>query len=345
MLNNIDLSKYNVHTDLAIDNINLLNEHIKTIEEINDNVKVTKINLDDIESKKINKKKGIYTTIEFKDITDFQNREIVGKTLQTEIEKILKYKNIDKMDKGLIVGLGNPKSTPDALGSLTINNILVTRHLFLLNTKVKKGIKNISAFTPGVMGETGIETKDLIESIINTVKPSFLIVIDSLKASSVDRVNKTIQITDTGIHPGSGVGNTRKEISEQTLKIPVIAIGVPTVVDVSTIVSDTIDMLLNHLSYIKNNFAKNKLIVKQFSNYKDKIKNSNNLTEEEKKYLLGALGELDEDKKRALFEEVLNRFNYNLIVTPKEIDYLIEKLSDIISSALNNALHPSINNY
>ena len=89
MLNNIDLSKYNVHTDLAIDNINLLNEHIKTIEEINDNVKVTKINLDDIESKKINKKKGIYTTIEFKDITDFQNREIVGKTLQTEIEKIL----------------------------------------------------------------------------------------------------------------------------------------------------------------------------------------------------------------------------------------------------------------
>lgn len=345
MLNNIDLSKYNVHTDLAIDNINLLNEHIKTIEEINDNVKVTKINLDDIESKKINKKNGIYTTIEFKDITDFQNREIVGKTLQTEIEKILKYKNIDKMDKGLIVGLGNPKSTPDALGSLTINNILVTRHLFLLNTKVKKGIKNISAFTPGVMGETGIETKDLIESIINTVKPSFLIVIDSLKASSVDRVNKTIQITDTGIHPGSGVGNTRKEISEQTLKIPVIAIGVPTVVDVSTIVSDTIDMLLNHLSYIKNNFAKNKLIVKQFSNYKDKIKNSNNLTEEEKKYLLGALGELDEDKKRALFEEVLNRFNYNLIVTPKEIDYLIEKLSDIISSALNNALHPSINNY
>lgn len=345
MLNNIDLSKYNVHTDLAIDNINLLNEHIKTIEEINDNVKVTKINLDDIESKKINKKKGIYTTIEFKDITDFQNREIVGKTLQTEIEKILKYKNVDKMDKGLIVGLGNPKSTPDALGSLTINNILVTRHLFLLNTKVKKGIKNISAFTPGVMGETGIETKDLIESIINIVKPSFLIVIDSLKASSVDRVNKTIQITDTGIHPGSGVGNTRKEISEQTLKIPVIAIGVPTVVDVSTIVSDTIDMLLNHLSYIKNNFAKNKLIVKQFSNYKDKIKNSNNLTEEEKKYLLGALGELDEDKKRALFEEVLNRFNYNLIVTPKEIDYLIEKLSDIISSALNNALHPSINNY
>lgn len=345
MLNNIDLSKYNVHTDLAIDNINLLNEHIKTIEEINDNVKVTKINLDDIESKKINKKKGIYTTIEFKDITDFQNREIVGKTLQTEIEKILKYKNIDKMDKGLIVGLGNPKSTPDALGSLTINNILVTRHLFLLNTKVKKGIKNISAFTPGVMGETGIETKDLIESIINIVKPSFLIVIDSLKASSVDRVNKSIQITDTGIHPGSGVGNTRKEISEQTLKIPVIAIGVPTVVDVSTIVSDTIDMLLNHLSYIKNNFAKNKLIVKQFSNYKDKIKNSNNLTEEEKKYLLGALGELDEDKKRALFEEVLNRFNYNLIVTPKEIDYLIEKLSDIISSALNNALHPSINNY
>lgn len=345
MPNSINLSNYNVHTDLAIDNVDLLEENIKNTKEINENVKITHISLNEEQAEKINKKKGIYITIEFQDITNYENREVVGKTLEKEIKKILEYKKIKSNASGLIVGLGNAKSTPDALGSLTVNNILVTRHLFLLNAKVKEGIRNIAAISPGVMGETGIETKDLIDNITKTIKPDFLIVVDSLKASSVDRVNKTIQITDTGIHPGSGVGNTRKEISYNSLNIPVIAIGVPTVVDVSTIVTDTIVMLLEHMSYIKNNFAKNKLIVKQFSDYKEKIKNSGNLTEQEKKYLLGIIGEMSEEEKRSLFEEVLERFNYNLIVTPKEIDYLIEKLSDIISSALNNALHQEVTNY
>lgn len=345
MPNNINLSKYNVYTDLAIDNIAAFDSNKKIVKKINDKIKVTKLEVDKKISKSINKKEGLYISIEFDDITNFENREKVGKTLVKEIIDILEYKKIKDKDNCLIVGLGNVKSTPDALGSLTINNVLVTRHLFELNQPVKEGIRNTSAVTPGVMGETGIETNDLIINLVKTIKPDFLIVIDSLKASSVSRVNKTIQLTDTGIQPGSGVGNNRKEISQLNLNIPVIAIGVPTVVDVSTIVNDTINMLYDHLAYIKNNFSKNKLIVKQFGNYEEKIKNSTKLTNDEKKELLGLLGEMNEDKKRLLFEETLNSFNYNMIVTPKEIDYIIEKLSDIIASSLNNALHKSINHY
>ena len=163
-------------------------------------------------------------------------------------------------------------------------------------------------------------------------------------ASSVERLNKTIQITDTGIHPGSGVGNNRKEISKEVLGIPVIAIGVPTVVDASTIVNDTINYLFMHLSYLKNNFEENKLIVKRFGNYLEKIKKSN-LNDEDKEIIGGIIGNLNDEDKKRLINEVLDSINYNLIVTPKEIDFLIDKLSDLISSSINNALHNNVNNY
>ena len=194
------------------------------------------------------------------------------------------------------------------------------------------------------MGTTGIETFDIIKSVIDAVKPDFIITIDSLAALSIDRVNKTIQMTDTGIHPGSGIGNYRKEISKDTVGIPVIAIGVPTVVESATIVNDTINYLFKHISYIKNNTDKSKLSINIFSNYKKKIEN-NKLTDKEKKELLGMLGDLNNDDKHALILEVLNSINYNLMVTPKEIDFVIEKLSDVIASSLNNSLHRQITHY
>lgn len=295
-------------------------------------------------SKELNKKIGNYITIEFIDITNYEDREKVGKCLEKEIKNILKLNNISKEDEGLIIGLGNEKSTADALGPKTINNILVTRHLFLLNASVKKGIRNISALIPGVMGNTGIETTDIIVSVINEIKPKFVIVIDSLCALGVERLNKTIQLTDSGIHPGSGIGNNRKEISKHTLKIPVIALGVPTVVSSSTIVNDTINYLFMHLSYLKNNYEENKFVVKRFNNYLDKIK-STKASLEDKNIIGGILGNLNDTDKRSLINEVLESINYNLIVTPKEIDFLIDKLSDLISSALNNALHENIDNY
>ena len=338
-MHRIDLKNVNIHTDLVIEQINDKNL-IK--EEVINNIKISRVVMD--KNNLLNKKEGNYITIELTDITNYEDRENVGKVLVKEIKDILNKNNIKDNYECLVIGLGNKKSTPDALGPMVMDNILVTRHLFELNVDVKKGIRKVSAIIPGVMGNTGIETIDIIKGIVDNVKPKFIIVIDSLCASSIERLNKTIQLTDTGIHPGSGVGNHRKEISKNKLNIPVIAIGVPTVVDASTIVNDTINYLFKHISYLKNNYEESKLVVKRFDNYLEKIKSSN-LTNSEKEYLGGIIGNLSDTEKKTLINEVLESINYNLIVTPKEIDFIIDKLSDLISSSLNNALHKAVNNY
>jgi len=340
-MNRINLNNCNIRTDLILESLDN-NDYITC--EKNDDISISRVVVNEENKDIIKRKEGNYITIEFVDITNYEDREKVGKCLERELKNILKLNNIDPSDEVLIIGLGNKKSTADALGPKTIENILVTRHLFLLNAKVKEGMRTVSAIIPGVMGNTGIETTDIVISVINKIKPKFIIAIDSLCASSVERLNKTIQITDTGIYPGSGIGNNRKEMSKDILGIPVIAIGVPTVVDASTIVNDTINYLFMHLSYLKNNYEENKLVVKRFGNYLDKIK-TGKLSEEEKELVGGILGNLDDVDKKKLINEVLESINYNLIVTPKEIDFLIDKLSDLLSSSINNALHNAVTNY
>lgn len=343
MGNKINLSKYNIRTDLIVDII----DNSSNINKETDNyegVKITRVEVEKDMEEELNKKKGTYITIEFDDVTNYEDREKIGKCFENEIKKLLNKLNIKDDDDCLIIGLGNEKSTPDALGPLSIKNILVTRHLFILNTNHKEGIRCVSAVIPDVMGNTGIETSDIIKSIVNTIKPKFIITIDALASSSINRLNKTIQMTDTGIHPGSGIGNSRKEINKDTIGVPVIAIGVPTVVESSIIVNDTIKYLLKHISYIKNNFSKSKLTYTKFGNYLDKIKNSD-LSQEEKKEILGMIGELSEEDKLSLINEVLTSINYNLMVTNTEIDYLILKLSEIIANSLNNALHRQISHF
>ena len=257
----------------------------------------------------------------------------MNKVFEDELKTILS--NYDKSSI-LVVGLGNAKSTPDSLGPKALEDIIVTRHLFLLGNP-EESILKVSKIAPGVMADTGIETQDIILSIAKKTKPSLIIVIDALAASTISRINKSIQITDTGIHPGSGIGNMRKEISNDTLGIPVIAIGIPTVVGSSIIVYDTINYLFKHISYIKDNSSKNKLVFNRY-NYLDKIKDKN-LSTEEKKEVLGLIGELSDTDRISLIEEVLNSLNYNFIVTPKEIDFQIDKLSLVISSGINNIIY------
>lgn len=342
MKNRIDLSPLNVRTDLVIDN-KIKDSYIDS-SQINDSILVTRIDVNKELSIELGKKSGNYITIEFEDITNYEDNTEVMKVLSQELKTILKKKNINDNDSCLILGLGNRFSTADSLGPITIDKIMVTRHLFILNTNVKEGIREVSALSPGVMANTGIETYDIITSLVSKIKPNFLIVIDALASSSIERINKTIQITDTGIHPGSGIGNNRKEISTDTIGIPVIAIGVPTVVESSIIVSDTIDYLFKHLSYIKENYETNKLIIghRNSKKYLETIKNSN-LSDKEKQEVSGILGTMTETKKKELIYEVLNSINYNMIVTPKEIDFLIDKLSKVIAGALNNSLHQSVN--
>lgn len=273
MKHEVDLKKYHLRTDL-IDELSDNIVYEKTIK----NIKITDIYLDKKQAKYLNKKVGNYITITFDDITDYNNKEQVKNVFYKELHKLLKKLNlIDK--KTLIIGLGNINSTPDSLGPLSINNIIVTKHISDLG-KLEKGFSVVSSFIPGVTGSTGIETSDLIKGLKNIVKPDYIIVIDSLATSSIKNLIKTIQITDTGINPGSGVGNNRKEISKNTLNIPVIAIGVPTVVDANTIVSEAINS--------------------SFNSYSD------------------------------------------LMVTPKEIDFIIDKLADIIGNGINKTLHKNI---
>ena len=334
MKHEIDLSKYKTRTDLAIELIEN-NIDIKTKEY--DNIKVSKIILDEKKKKKINKKKGNYITIEFTDVTDEQNKENVKQIFKKELKELLHTINIKEEDKCLIIGLGNRKSTPDSLGPKTIEKLIITNHLYELGVLEQK-YRRVCAITPGVMGETGIETSDIIKSIVKKTNPNFVIVIDALASSSIERVNKTIQITDTGIYPGSGIGNNRKEISKEILNIPVIAIGVPTTVDAVTIVSDTINFITKYYTYTRKNINNpiNKLIVNNEINY---LKKDIKLNTQEKKELLGLVGNLTEEETRQLIKETLTPIGYNFMVTPKEVDFIIEKLSDILGNGLNETLH------
>ena len=289
MKHEIDLKKFNYYTDLTIESLKHNNIDLKQTINKYDDIIVTDIDVDDKTSKIIDKKKGKYITIEFEDATDSDNQDNIIKVLTNELKKFI---NINNDQLVLIIGLGNEMSTPDSLGPKCIDNIVVTNHIYELNL-LDNSYNRVALFKPSVVGRTGIETSNIISSITNFLNPKLVIVIDSLASSSIDRLNKTIQITDTGINPGSGIGNKRKEISSDTLHIPVIAIGVPTVVSVLNIVNDT-------LNYLYKNY-----------NYKD-------------------------DKFDKLFKELFNDFD--LVVTPTEIDYVIECLVKIISSSINNIM-------
>lgn len=335
----IDLGKYKIRTDLAIEAIKENKEGIICNSNEIDNVKITDVYIDEIGSKKIGKKKGNYITIEFDDVTDFENSKKIERIFSEQLEHLLKKMQVKESDSGLVIGLGNAKSTPDALGPLAINQVLVTNHLFMLGS-VEKGFRPVATFTPGVMGQTGLETSEIIASVVSRFKPDFVIVIDALASQSIERVNKTIQMTDTGIHPGSGIGNSRKEISQDILHIPVIAIGVPTVVDAVTIVSDTIKYMQKHYSYSRaNRFNPMNRLLTTNPNY---LKKEVKVTAKDKEALLGIVGTLSDNEVRQLIFEVLTPIGYNLMVTPKEVDFVIEKLSEVIGNGINMALHKNV---
>ncbi|MBP3920062.1 MAG: GPR endopeptidase [Bacilli bacterium] len=333
MKHEIDLGKYQLRTDLAIELVN--DDSLKT--EVIDGVKVTSIYIDKDKSMIINKKVGNYITIEFDDITDYDNRECVKRVFVSELGKLIDILGINDKDTCLVVGLGNVNSTPDSLGPMSVSNLIITNHLYELG-ELGSNYRRVSSLVPGVMAETGIETSDIIKSVVFSVKPNFVIVIDALASSSIERVNKTIQITDTGIHPGSGIGNSRKEISSDVLGVPVIAIGVPTTVDAVSIVSDTIDYMSRHFSYIKQNIDNpmNRLIVKGNVNFLDK---DVVVKKEDRERLFGLVGNLSHDETRQLIDEVLTPIGYNFMVTPKEIDFVIVKLCDVIGNGINDCLH------
>jgi len=279
--------------------------------------------------KEIGKKPGRYVSIDTAKLgLDTSDKlEVVRKVFSDELSKMLAYKKIKDASTCLVVGLGNEHITPDALGPLTLDHVIVTRHLYETGNMAEgEGFREVSTLAPGVMGLTGIETYDIIESVAKKVKPDFLIVIDALAARAVVRVNRMIQMTDTGISPGSGVGNRRRAINEESLGIPVIAVGIPTVVDAVSVANDMMDLLLKHVGH---NLNKEKGV-------------EDALDETTRKDFFGRVGMLTQEEKRQLLMEVLTPTGENLIVTPKTIDSEIEDLSRLVSNALNVTLHPNI---
>src|SRR5690625_378821 len=337
--------------DMYVKSENREEEQLKGVtvdEQEEDGIHISYVEIDQEGEAALGKKAGSYITIYADGVKnqDTDQQEKAAKVLAFEIEHMLSQKNISADSTGLIVGLGNWNVTPDALGPMTAEKILVTSHLFQLeHESVAQGYRSVAAVTPGVMGVTGIETSDIVFGIVEKFKPDFVIAIDALASRSIERVNETIQLSDSGIHPGSGVGNKRKELSKETLGIPVFAIGVPTVVDAVTISSDTIDFLLKHFGreWKEKNRPSKSLTPGNFSFGKKSFTEDDMPDSEKRKTFLGMVGMLSDQEKKELITEVLSPIGHNLMVTPKEVDGFMIDMSHVIANGLNAALHESIN--
>ncbi len=199
----------------------------------------------------------------------------------------------------LVVGLGNRNVTPDSLGPRTAERILVTRHMAgCLPEDVLRDMASVSAASPGVLGVTGMETAEILRGMVAHVQPDAVIAIDALAARSSSRIASTIQIADTGITPGSGVGNHQKALDERTLGVPVIAVGVPLVVYASTIASDALCTLGD--------------------------------------------GEMEEERIAACVEQVVSERLGEMVVTPREVDALVERMAGVLADGINQALQPTL---
>ena len=253
------LGSYNIHTDLALedkerfesDNVEVSGVSVEEFYDEEREIRVTEVKiLTENGAKTMRKPIGTYITMEMANLVlpDEEYHQQVAEELAKYVGNILE---IDKSDyTALVVGLGNRDVTPDALGPHTVECLNVTRHIVREYGKYAMGEEEahmVSAIAPGVMAQTGMETYEIIKGIVEMISPDVVFVVDALAARNTKRLNRTIQIADTGIHPGSGVGNHRNEISKDTLGVPVIAIGVPTVVDAATIVRDTMENLVASL--------------------------------------------------------------------------------------------------
>lgn len=313
---------FNIRTDLALEAKEMYQESTDKTSEIPgvkienkefENCTVTKVEIIDEQGSQImNKGIGKYVTLEsnLMKFDDDESREEMIVYLKDELVDIL---GMDKTKKTLVIGLGNWNITSDALGPKSVSKTLVTRHIFKnYNKDYDDDFTEVAGLSPGVMGITGIETGEIVKSIVEKIKPDRVIAIDALASRKMERVNATIQISTAGIAPGGGVGNKRQALNKEYLGVDVIAIGVPTVVDAATLANDVLDVAIDNLMS----------------------------QSEESENFYNMLKKLKEEEKYMLIRDSLDPYDKNLVVTPKDIDETIENLSIIISEGLNRSLHP-----
>ncbi|KNY25089.1 Germination protease [Pseudobacteroides cellulosolvens ATCC 35603 = DSM 2933] len=318
-----------IRTDLALEanelfikqsavNADQSSGHPPGVEVENDgteDIKITRVRVTTLMGEdSIGKPMGNYITLEIPRLRE-NDQDLVEDSSREFAKELQKLVNLGKNSTVLVVGLGNWNVTPDALGPKVVSSLMVTRHLLeYVPEQVDDGVRPVCAVAPGVLGITGIETGEIIKGIVDKIKPELIIAIDALASRKTERMSTTIQIADTGISPGSGVGNKRMELSKTTMGVPVIAVGVPTVVEAATIANDAIDLAMDSL-----------------------IKHATKGTE-----FYNMLNEIDRNEKHMLIREVLEPYVGNLIVTPKEIDDIIERISKVIANGINIALHEGI---
>lgn len=307
-------------TDLALEQTELCREEaqqdkgidgVSVQEEDKDGIKITRVVIEnETGSQALGKPVGTYVTLETEHLS-YEDKEQYGAACTILKEEFSRLVTVDRTKPALIVGLGNRNITADALGPKAVEQMLVTRHLFEhMPDVVDENTASVCAIAPGVLGITGIETMEIVRGVVEHVKPGLVVVIDALAARKVERINTTVQLSDTGISPGSGVGNNRKELSKSTLGVDVIALGVPTVVDAVTMANETLDITL---SAIRAQAGESAAIFK----------------------LIDALAP---EEKYALIQEALMPTIGEMVLTPKEVDLAMDKISKVVANGLNLAL-------
>lgn len=311
--------KFMIRTDLAVeakesfeeDNVEIRGVIIDENYIEDKDIKITRVIIETKNgAKAMGKPMGTYITLEAPNmvVPDEDYHREISKELAEQIKSLIPQKDEVSI---LIVGLGNREVTPDSLGPNVVENLLITRHVVKEYGKAafnKSKVNLISGIVPGVMAQTGMETLEIIKGVVNETNPDYVIAIDALAARSTKRLNRTIQITDTGINPGSGVGNHRNGLNMESLNVPVIAIGIPTVVDAATIVNDTMENLIDAMEQTKH--------------LKD---------------LGGTLKTFDSSEKYQLIREIISPHLNGMYVTPKDIDEMVKMLGFTISEGLNIA--------
>ena len=308
-----------IRTDLALEATEICEEQSTALDgvvvdtkELEDCTITTVEIINEIGSKIMNKEIGKYITLE-SDLMKFDDDDSREKVINYLKDELIEIFGTEQSKKTLIIGLGNWNITSDALGPRTVSKTLVTRHIFKnYNKDYDDDFSEVAALSPGVMGITGIETVEIVKSIVDKIKPDRVVAIDALASRKMDRVNSTIQISTGGIAPGGGVGNKRKALDKSYLGVDVIAIGVPTVVDAATLTIDVLDLAIDNLIEVS----------------------------QENSEFYKMLTKLKEEEKYQLIKDSLDPYDKNLIVTPKDIDETIENLAIIISEGLNRSLHP-----
>ena len=267
---------------------------------------------------------GQYVEISFPDYQDISTlTEQFEKQLSTFIKA--KTNTIDPLI--LFVGLGNETLTSDAIGPRTLKHIRATHH-YPLDERHQNQYYDSMCVAPGVMARTGMETADIVQCLVEEFHPDMIIAIDALCAQSYEKICHVIQMNNVGIYPGSGIGNHRKSITESSMGVPVVAIGIPTVIHVSSLVSDVYNLLEG---YFKESLdPSTSLKVGKRRRYEGR------LNEVQRRLILGEIGQLDEQKRIQLLNEVLNPIESQFVMSDKDIDFDIEMISKILSSGINH---------